>query len=574
MTPVEFLKGQKTLAGRHLSLAVGLGVLAGFLLILQAWCLARIVDGVIFQQQTLVEVMPWAWGMLALLLVRAGLAYASEQVAFQAAAVVKQALRERLFERLQALGPLYLAGQRSGAIAMVLTDGVEALEAYYARYLPAMSLAGLIPLAILAFVLPMDWQSALVMLVTAPLIPFFMILIGKGAERLNQSQWRQMARMSGHFLDVIQGLTTLKLFNASRREAKVIARIADDYRNATMKVLRVAFLSSLALEFFATVSIAIVAVLIGFRLLFGELDFFTGFFVLLLAPEYYLPLRSLGTHYHARMEAIGAAEQMLEVLDTPLPPQSDGGRPLPDVPLAIRIEALHFAYEPGRDALNGVDLAIGAGERVALVGPSGSGKTTLVNLLLGFAGPQQGRIVINGEALGDLDLAGWRARLAWVPQRPRLFHGTVADNIRLGRPGATVQQLAEAARLAQADEFIDGLPDGMDTVIGDGGRGLSGGQAQRLALARAFLRDAELVIMDEPTAHLDAHSEALIQRALETLADGRTLLTIAHRLETVRQSDRIVVLDAGRVAEQGDHAALMAQGGLYRCLVGAGEALR
>jgi ATP-binding cassette subfamily C protein CydD len=433
-----------------------------------------------------------------------------------------------------------------------------------------MALAALIPLSILAFVFPLDWRSALIMLLTAPLIPFFMLLIGRGAERLNQHQWKQLARMGGRFLDMIQGLTTLKLYNASRREAALIARLSEDYRHATMKVLRVAFLSALALEFFATVSIALVAVLIGFRLLAGELDFSTGFFVLLLAPEFYLPLRSLGAHYHARMEAVGAAERMVEILDTPISRIPDApALPPPPPPWRIRFQDVHVIYAGGRQALTGADFVLRAGERTALVGPSGAGKTTVINLLLGFIAPQQGQVSINGQDLSRMDLTQWRSRLAWVPQRPRLFHGTVAENLALGLQDVAEQALWEALQRAQALDFVSQLPQGLHTRVGEGARPLSGGQVQRLALARAFLRDAELVLMDEPTANLDPYSERQVQAAIDELARERTVLSVAHRLQTVIKADRILVLEQGRVREQGDHAWLMAFDGLYRRLIDA-----
>ena len=508
--------------------------------------------------------------MAALFLVRSGLIFLSEQVSFDAAAIIRQNLRNRLFSHVQLLGPLYLSRESSGDIATVIIDGVEALEAYYARYVPAMSLAGLVPLSILAFVLPLDWQSALVLMLTAPLIPFFMILIGKGAERLNQKQWKQLARMGGHFLDVIQGLTTLKLFNASRREAQVIARISDDYRQATMKVLRVAFLSALALEFFATVSIAIVAVLIGFRLLFGELDFFVGFFILLLAPEFYLPLRSLGTHYHARMDAIGAAGRMVEILHTsPTESPSTAQSLLHGKLLRVDFHEVHFSYEEQRTALAGIEFSVRAGERVALVGPSGGGKSTVVNMLLGFIRPGKGNVRVNGLDLNRLDREQWRKRLAWVPQNPRLFHGSIRDNVCLGLSEVPEQAIWTAARAARADGFIRHLPEGLDTLVGEGRRGLSGGEVQRLALTRAFLRDAQLVILDEPTANLDRKSERYIQLAIDELAKHRTLIIVAHRLATVRKADRILVLDRGLIVEDGSHERLLGAGGLYSSLINA-----
>jgi ATP-binding cassette subfamily C protein CydD len=566
----RWLSAQHHLAGPTLNLAVGLGLAGGLLLIWQAWLLARVVNGAVIEGTPLSGLWPWLWPLLGVFALRAAIAWGAEQIAFAAAARVKLALRERLYRHLQALGPVYLQGERSGELSGLLVDGVEKLEAYYARYLPQMALAALVPLAILAFVFPMDWISGLVMLLTAPLIPLFMILIGKGAERLNRKQWRELARMNAHFLDVIQGLTTLKLFNASRREAQVIAAISDAHRRSTMGVLRVAFLSSLVLEFFATVSIAVVAVLIGFRLLWGEMDFLHGFFVLLLAPEFYLPLRQMGTHYHARMEAIAAAERIVEVLETAVPAAPAEPVTVPAKgPFELCFEQVAFDYPGGRTALSGTSFRIAPGERVALVGPSGSGKSTTVNLLLGFLRPTAGRVLINGLELAQMAHTDWLRQVAWVPQRPRLFHGTVLDNIRLGRPEADMAAVEAAARQAHAEEFIQRLPQGYDTPVGEGGQGLSGGQIQRIALARAFLKDVPLVLLDEPTASLDPQSEALVQAAIERLAAGRTLLVVAHRLATVRRADRIIVLKQGRVAESGGHAELIAAGGLYAKLAAA-----
>lgn len=571
-TNSEFLKIQKQQAGRLLTFVVAFSSTGGLLIIAQAWCLANIVNLVIFEQHTLAQVMHWLWTMLGLIVLRTVLTYTTEQLAFQAAANIKQRLRTRLLARLQQLGPQYLSGERSGELSTTLTDGVEALENYYARYLPAMSLAVWIPLAILIFVFPLDWQSGLVMLFTAPLIPFFMIMIGRGAERLNQKQWKQLARMGGHFLDVIQGLTTLKLFNASQREAKMIERMSEDYRHATMKVLRLAFLSSLALEFFATVSIAVVAVLIGFRLLFGEMTFLNGFFVLLLAPEFYQPLRSLGTHYHGRMAAIASSERILEILDAPLPATTTRSLVLQEDSLNICFDQVSFTYDD-RPALSDTSFEIRSGERVALVGSSGSGKTTLVNLLLGFIEAENGQILVNGHNLNQIDMMWWRQQIAWIPQRPRLFHGTVKDNVSLGMADITRHAVQDALEKAQALEFVEKLPRGMNTLVGEGGHGLSGGQVQRLVLARAFLRDARLLILDEPTAHLDRQSEALIQQAIQQLSVGRSVLTVAHRLSTIEQADRIIVLHQGRIKQQGSHQQLVSEPGLYREMLSAHGAL-
>lgn len=569
-----WLKLQRPLAGRWLTFAAGLGLFGGLLLVAQAWYLARIIDGVIFNQATLAQVAPWLWALLGIFALRALLAWAAEQAAFRGAVRVKLALRKRLFRRIQAMGPVRLGGERSGELATSLSDGIEALEAYYARFIPAMATVVLVPLAIEVFVFPMDWVSGLIMLFTAPLIPLFMILIGKGAEHLNQRQWRTLARLSARFLDAIAGLTTLKLLNASRREAELVARLSDEYRQGTMRVLRVAFLSSLALEFFATVSIAVVAVSIGFRLFFGQMDFLHGFFVLLLAPEFYLPLRNLGSHYHARMEGIGAAERLVELLEAPVEQAVSGDAQPPDpAGVPIRLQDVRVVYPDGRVGLDGLNLEIRPAERLAIVGVSGAGKSTLMSLLLGFVGPDSGSVALGEQDLRQIDLAAWRSRLAWVPQSPRLFHGTLLDNIRLGCPDAPMEQVRAAAASVGAAGFIERLPEGYDTCIGDRGQGLSGGEIRRVALARAVLRDARLVLLDEPTASLDADTERSVSQAIEALAGGRTLVTIAHRLASVERADRILVLERGRLVEQGTHAELSTADGPYRRLLGDAEVL-
>ena len=581
----RFLKAQKSITSGWLQVSIGLGLFSGFLLIAQAWFLASAINSVIFEKQTLPEVQSWLWMLLAVFLVRAFLAWASEKTAFYASAKIKQQLRNKLHQHLLNAGPITLGNEASGERVNTLVDGIEALENYYARYLPAMSLIVLVPLSILVFVFPIDWISATVMLLTAPLIPFFMILIGKGTESLNKKQWRKLARMSAHFLDMIQGLTTLKIFNTSKREAELIARISDDYRRSTMSVLRVAFLSSLVLEFLATVSIAMVAVLIGFRLYYGEMDFLLGFFVLLLAPEFYLPLRNMGTHYHARMEAIGAAEQMVGILETPAVNSSNKSKsqtvknqkhPPPlfghfvqerQVP-SIFFNKVVFSYEEGRQALDNFSLEIKAGERIALIGESGAGKSTVANLLLGFIqlndeknndnsnGNNKGEIQVDGVNLYSLSIESWRKYIGWVPQRPYLFHGTIADNIRLGASDASDDAIKQAAEKANAASFIESFADAYETMIGEKGEGLSGGQIQRIALARAFLKDAPLLILDEATANLDKTSEKLIQKSIKRLSEGKTVITIAHRLNTITGADKIVVMDKGRIVEIGTHQQL------------------
>ncbi|EJW09766.1 Transport ATP-binding protein CydD [Rhodovulum sp. PH10] len=569
------LRRLRPLARRELRLAMAAALLGGVAIVAQAWLVATILHAGLIEHRA-ADTLATPFALLALVvLLRAATAYAADRLGFSAAMRVVPALRKSLLAKLDRAGPAGVAERPSGEIVAVIADGARGVEPFFSRYLPAVTQAVVIPLGILAVVAPLDWLSALVFVVTAPLIPFFMVLIGKGAEALNQRQWRHLQRMSGHVLDAIQGLPTLRAYNAGRRMVRAVAETADGYRRETMAVLRLAFLSALTLEFFATVSIALVAVLVGFRLLWGETTYQHGLFVLLLAPEFYLPLRAMGTAYHARMEALGAAERLVAFENLP-----DLARPATateashattgDAPgsagVALRFCDVGLVFPGGRRALDGVEFEVAAGETLAIVGASGAGKSSLLALLMGFVVPTAGKILIDGVAMEEIDLAALRRRIAYIPQRPRLFAGSVADNIALGDPAPDRARILRAARAAAIAERIAALPHAFDTMVGDGGHALSGGEVQRLGLARAFYRDAPLVLLDEPTAHLDAETEALVQKSLGLLRPGRTMLTIAHRLATLQHADRVLVMEAGRVAEIGPEAALRAAGGRFDAL--------
>jgi thiol reductant ABC exporter CydD subunit len=477
--------------------------------------------------------------LAAVIVARAGVAWAQEVAAHRSSAGVKSALRRRLLARAVGLGPGWLAGERSGELATLATRGVDALDDYFSRYLPQLVLAVIVPVAVLVQVLTADWLSALTIAVTLPLIPVFMILIGLYTRARTDRQWRLLSQLSGHFLDVVAGLPTLKVFGRAKAQATTIRTITDEYRRATMSTLRIAFLSSLALELLATVSVALVAVSIGLRLLGGDLDLRTALLVLILAPEAYLPLRQVGAQFHASAAGLAAAERVFAVLEEPVHPA--GQRAVPRG--QIKIEKVMVRY-PSRDvpAISAASLVLEPGTVTAVAGPSGCGKSTLLAVLLGFVRPSAGSVTVGGVDLADLDPDAWRQQLAWVPQRPYLFAGTVAENIRLGAPDATDAQLRDAARQANATAFIEALPAGFATRLGDGGAGLSAGQRQRIALARAFLRDAPILLLDEPTSNLDGETEAEVLAAVRRLAAGRTVLLVAHRPSLLALADHVVQL--------------------------------
>lgn len=557
-----------------LTLTIVLGFLGGLLTILQAWIFARIVNDVFLNSLTRDAVLGLLAALLGVVIVKAGMVWGSEVAANLVAQRVKNDLRERLVTHLTALGPAYTQSERTGELALSALEGVENLEAYFSQYLPQVVLAASIPLSVLLLVFPIDPLSGLVFLLTAPLVPFFMILIGRSGEALTSRQFETLQRLSAHFYDVLQGLTTLKALNQSRSQAGVIGEVSERYRDVTMQVLRITFLSALALELLTTISTAIIAVEIGFRLLYRSMEFLPAFFILVLAPDFYLPLRLLGLRFHAGMSGVSAAKRIFEILDIPPGAVQSSNIEFSNIEPSkvassnIEFSNVSFTY-PTRTqpALQNVTFFIPSGKTTALVGASGAGKTTIANLLMRFIEPQSGKITVGDMPLNSIPPEAWRAQIGWVPQTPYLFSDTIEANLRLAKPNAAESDLLRACERAGLLDFIRSLPDGLNTRIGERGARLSGGQAQRLALARAFLKDAPFLLLDEPTSSLDPALEAELQASVRELMRGRTVLVIAHRLATIYQADQIIVLQAGRVVEMGRHEELRRQSGAYAQLI-------
>jgi ATP-binding cassette subfamily C protein CydD len=543
------------------------GLIASVFTIAQAFILSRTINNVFLLHQTLQQVFYLIIIYLSFSVAKAISIWLQNFFSSKVVFIIKRNLREQLINKIKELGPLKLKSERTGEIVNTLLNGVDKLEDYFSKFLPQIFLAAFIPILILLFVLPRDLLSAIIFIVTAPIIPTFMFLIGSISEKLNQKQWVTLSRMSAYFFDVLQGLPTLKLFNRTKETIKRIDSITNIFRIKTLKVLRVAFLSALVLEVASTISVAVIAVAIGLRLLNGDFNFADALFILIIAPDFYLPLRQLGVSYHAGMEGVSSFERISELIKNESSEMmiSNQTKKIIESDSSIIFENVSFTYEERNiKALDSISLVIEPKKVTALVGQTGSGKTTFMNMLLRFINPSQGIIKFGNQNLLEINEDEWRKNIAWIPQNPHLFNKTILENIKLSKDDATIQEVIEAASKSKIHKLISSLPNQFDTLVSEAGENFSGGEIQRIALARAYLRNAPIILVDEPTANLDPIIEEEIMNDMFDLFKGKTVLIIAHRLNTIIKADKIIVMKNGRVDAIGNHSELLDKSVYYK----------
>ena len=527
------------------------------LTILQAFFLSSIINDIFINKKDIGSITKSVLILILIVVLRAVIGFGLELYNRRTSIKIKANLRNNLINAFIKKGPIRLKNDKPGEIITLVQDGVEGMDGYFSEFIPQMILASICVPVIFIVAVSKDWISGLIMIVTIPLIPIFMMLIGMMADKLNKKQWKALQSMGGHFLDVLRGLPTLKLFGRSKRQAEIVGQISEDYRKATLEVLKVAFLSALVLELVATLSTALISVSLGVRLLYSMINFKTAFFVLLLTPDYYQSMRSLGAKFHSAMSSISIADEVYLNLSEKSYEPSITTNKIISKDVEISIDNLGFEYTEGQPVLKNLTMEIPFGKKTSLVGKSGSGKSTIISLIMGFIEGYSGNLKINNIELKEISKENWVNNFAYVPQNPKIFKASVLENLAISRPTASNEEIMKIAKITGVDYFVEKLPKGYDSIIGEGGISLSGGESQLISIARACLKDVKFVLLDEPTSALDPETERKINAALEILVTGKTTLTIAHRIPTIINSDKIYVIEDGSIVEQGTHEELI-----------------
>lgn len=562
----QWLRAQQEPIKKLMRANIALATLSALILVAQTYFLATLLDKLIMQNVPRDELIPYFLGLIIGFGMRAIILWVREKIGFRSGQLLRNHIRQKILDKIHLVGPATINQKPAGSWASIMLEQVENLHNFYARFLPQQSLSAIVPVVIFIAVFPLNWAAGLILMITAPLVPLFMIIVGVAAADNSQKNMDTLSRLSAQFLDRLRGLETLRLFNRTSEQTEHIENATEDFRETTMDVLKLAFLSSAVLEFFTSISIALMAVYFGFSYL-GQIEFgtynapltlFTGFFCLILAPEFYQPLRDLGTYYHDRAAGIGAADAIVDFLEADYLTVHQNEKTISlESAVEISAENLVVLSTQGSALTKPLNFQIPANHNVALVGQSGAGKTSLINAILGFL-PYKGSLKINGQELRESNLADWRKHIAWVGQNPLLLQGTIKENLLLGNIQANDEEINQALMHSQAKEFTDKL--GLHHEIKDGGLGISVGQAQRLAIARALLRKGDLLLLDEPTASLDAQSENLVLQALNEASQHQTTLMITHRIEDLKQCDQIFVMQRGEIVQQGKFAELQHEG--------------